>query len=113
MLVRPQIALGILALMVPAHALSPESSPAVRQAIRTGEIIGAAAACRAGDERLALIGRRVIHGIRAKASSAAELETARIRHEEAVQRGAAKATSRQISCSAALSALDSLEREPS
>ena len=113
MLVRPQMALVMLALMGPAHALSPEGSRAVLEAIRTGEIVGAAAACRAPDDRLIGVGRKVIHGIRAMAKSEAELERARVRHEQAVQRGAAKAKARQITCEAALAALMELEREPS
>ncbi len=113
MLIRPHMALAMLALVGPAHALSPEGSPAVLEATRTGEIVGAAAACRAPDERLIAIGRKVIHGIRAMARSEAELERARVRHEQAVQRGAAKAKAGQVSCEAALAALTALEREPS
>lgn len=110
MLVRPQMALVMLALIGPANALSPDGSPAVLEAIRTGEIVGAAAACRAPDDRLIAVGRKVIHGIRAMAKSEPELERARVRHEQAVQRGAAKAKAGQVSCAAALAALTALER---
>ena len=112
MIPRVLITLSVALLPAAATAVTPERSQAVSIAARTGEVIGAAAACGVPEAELVELGRRVIGRARDTARDAAELKRAQGAHEAAVNRGAARV--RQAgrgACDAALTALHALERE--
>ena len=112
MIPRVLITLSVALFPAAATAVTPERSQAVTIAARTGEVIGAAAACGVPEAELVELGRRVIGWARDTARDAAELKRAQRAHEVSVTRAAARV--RQTgrgACDAALAALHALERE--
>lgn len=112
MIGRVLLTLSVALLPVAAAGVAPERSEAVTIAARTGEVIGAAAACGVPEAELIELGRKVIGWARDTARDAAELGRAQSAHEAGVTRAAARV--RQAgrgACDAALSALHALERE--
>jgi len=71
-------------------ALRATAETAVDIASRTGEIIGAASACRMGAGDLLAVGYTVIGWSRDQARTSAELKRARAAHEAGVRRGATR-----------------------
>lgn len=93
-------------------AVTPERSQAVMVAARTGEVIGAAAACGVPEAELVELGRRVINWARDSARDAADLKRAQQAHEASVTRAATRVRQTGASaCDVALAAFRELERE--
>lgn len=112
MIGRVLLTISIALLPVAAAGVTPERSEAVIVAARTGEVIGAAAACGVPEAELVELGRRVIGWARDTARDAAELKRAQGAHEVSVTRAAARVRrSGRGACDAALAAQHGLERE--
>lgn len=109
-----RVLLTLLVVLLPAAtlAVTSERSQAVAIAARTGEVIGAAAACGVPEAELVELGRKVIGWARDTARNAAELKRAQSAHEASVTRGAARMRRTGAkACDAALAAFRDLERE--
>lgn len=94
----------------PAFAVTPESSPAVLSAMRSGEIIGAAVACGVPEEQLGPLRRKAAQAFRAKATSDADLDRAHLLYDQALAHGAEEVRSRRAQCSEAARALADFEK---
>jgi hypothetical protein len=93
-------------------ALRASAETAVDIASRTGEIIGAASACRMEAGDLLAVGYTVIGWARDQARTPAELKRARAAHEAAVRRGVARIEKQGPGgCPAAVATFRDLQRK--
>ena len=99
----------LLALTGRAAAITPLSQ-AESMAWRSGEVIGAAAACGVAESRLIAVGRVTAGLISQVARDRAEAERARKLHEQVYARTVAARRDRQTDCAAAVQAFERAER---
>jgi hypothetical protein len=99
----------VLGLAASAWAVTP-LSPAESMAQRSGEVIGAAAACGVPESRLVAVGRTTVYRIREVARTPAEAERARKLHERTVASTAMKVRNQQNGCPTAIEGFERAER---
>jgi hypothetical protein len=103
---------ALLISATPALAITPiQSTPAISEAVRTGEIIGGAMACGASEARVLAVARRVIHRIRGLALAGDDLHQVQSFHEQAVTRAAERIKAGEGNCGEALSSFAELEAQ--